>query len=276
MNTVRSLDEKEILKNNFIVANEENNIQFKNSKIIFKGENNYIFLDKDAQLVDTTVTFHGDNSVLYIGKTRNNKVQLKATLYHNSLIFFNEGCSFNKPLSVIASEAKDIIIGKDVMFSSGCWIRNSDVHMIYDEYQKRINESKTIFIGDHVWIGQDVSILKGSYIGSGAVIGLGSVVAKRIKSNSTNAGNPIKRIKENIFWDRQSAHFFVEKDTKRNKVYVKDPTSYLFKGNDNLVKWQKAISERPMFNNNFEIETFIKQLKNMDSLVVLNSITGEV
>ncbi|GBD62418.1 putative acetyltransferase [Tetragenococcus halophilus subsp. halophilus] len=143
------------------------------------------------------MTFHGDNSVLYIGKTRNNKVQLKATLYHHSLIFFNEGCSFNKPLSVIASEAKDIIVGKDVMFSSDCWIRNSDVHMIYDEHQKRINESKTIFIGDHVWIGQDVSILKGSCIGSGAVIGLGSVVAKRIKSNSTNAGNPVKKNKDN-------------------------------------------------------------------------------
>ncbi|WP_103083986.1 hypothetical protein [Tetragenococcus halophilus] len=98
---------------------------------------------------------------------------------------------------MIASEAKDIIVGKDVMFSSDCWIRNSDVHMIYDEHQKRINESKTIFIGDHVWIGQDVSILKGSCIGSGAVIGLGSVVAKRIKSNSTNAGNPVKKNKDN-------------------------------------------------------------------------------
>ncbi|WP_219726123.1 hypothetical protein, partial [Tetragenococcus halophilus] len=43
MNTVRSLDEKEILENNFIVIEDQNNIQFKNSKIIFKGENNYIF-----------------------------------------------------------------------------------------------------------------------------------------------------------------------------------------------------------------------------------------
>lgn len=90
---IRSFSEKERLKDNFIVTEEENNIQFKDSKIIFKGTNNYVFLDKDAQLVDTTITFHGSNSVLYIEKTRNNKVHLKATLYNHSLVFFNEGCS---------------------------------------------------------------------------------------------------------------------------------------------------------------------------------------
>jgi len=270
MNTIRSLDEKETLKNNFIVVEDENNIQFKNSKIIFKGKNNYVFLDKEAQLVDTTVTFHGDNSVLYIGKTRNNKIQLKATLYHHSLIFFNEGCSFNKPLYTIASEAKDIIVGKDVMFSSGCWIRNSDVHMIYDEHQKRINESKTILIGDHVWIGQDASILKGSYIGSGAVIGLGAVVAKRIKSNSTNVGNPVKRMNENIFWDRQSAHFFTEEETEQHQFYKEDPSVYYFKGPENLGQWQEFIEEKSVFSNQTEIITFFKKLINLDPLVVLN------
>ncbi len=268
MNTVKSLNEKEMLKNNFIVVDDKNNIQFKDSKITFKGENNYVFLDKDAQLVDTTVTFHGDNSVLYIGKTKNNKVQLKATLYHNSLIFFNEGCSFNKPLYTVASEAKDIIIGKDVMFSSGCWIRNSDVHMIYDENQERINESQHILIGDHVWIGQDVSILKGSYIGSGAVIGLGAVVAKRIKSNSTNVGNPVKRMHENIFWDRQSSHFFTEDETKQHKFYNDDPAIYYFKGLENLRKWQGFIEKKSVFRNQTEITSFLKKIINLDPLVV--------
>jgi len=87
MGTITSFNEKENLKNNFIVSEKVNNIQFKNSKIIFKGENNYVFLDKDAQLTNTTVTFHGNNSVLYIKKTRNNKIDLKATLYNHSFLF---------------------------------------------------------------------------------------------------------------------------------------------------------------------------------------------
>ncbi|AYW45233.1 acyltransferase [Tetragenococcus koreensis] len=269
MDTITALKEKEYLRNNSIVTEEINNIQFSNSKIIFKGENNYVFLDKDAQLKNTTVTFHGDNSVLYIGKTKNDKIEMKVTLYNNSLIFLNEGCSFNKPLTAIASEAKDIIVGKDVMFSSGCWIRNSDVHMMYDENQRRINESKNVIIGDHVWIGQDSSILKGSYIGSGSIIGLGSIVAKKIKTNSTNAGNPVKKIKDNIFWDRQSSHFFTEEDTQKNKFYMKDSSFYVFNNPENLTKWQDTIQQRPTFTNHFEIESFLKKVMNLEPLVVL-------
>ncbi|MDN6640867.1 MAG: acyltransferase, partial [Tetragenococcus sp.] len=212
---------------------------------------------------------HGNNSVLHIGKTQNNKINIKATLYNNSLVFFNEGCSFNKSLTLIASEAKDIIIGRDVMFSSGIWIRNSDVHMVYDENQRRINESQNILIGDHVWIGQDVSILKGSYIGSGSIIGLGSVVAKKIKTNSTNAGNPVKRIRENIFWDRQSSHFFTEEDTKQNRIYMKDSSSYFFNSPENLQKWQDIIKTRTPFTNKAEIEAFIKKIMNLEPLVIL-------
>ncbi|MCO7027548.1 acyltransferase [Tetragenococcus halophilus] len=269
---IRSFSEKERLKDNFIVTEEENNIQLKDSKIIFKGTNNYVFLDKDAQLVDTTITFLGSNSVLYIDKTRNNKIQLKATLYNDSLVSFNEGCSFNKPLFLIASEAKDIIVGKDVMFSSGCWIRNSDVHLIYDEYQRRINESKSILIGDHVWIGQNASILKGSYIGSGAIIGLGSIVAKKIQSNSINVGNPIKRIRENVFWDRQSSHFFTEEDTRQHEFYETDSSQYIFKATDNLEKWWENITAKPTFTNQSEIMGFIKKVIHLRPLVVLDSL----
>lgn len=268
MGTITSFNEKENLKNNFIVSEKVNNIQFKNSKIIFKGENNYVFLDKDAQLTNTTVTFHGNNSVLYIKKTRNNKIDLKATLYNHSFLFFDEGCSFNKSLFVIASEAKDIMIGKDVMFSSGCWIRNSDVHMIYDKQQERINESKSILIGDHVWVGQDVSILKGTCIGSGAILGLESIVAKRVKSNSINVGNPLKQIKENVFWDRQSSHFFTEEETKQHRFYEDDPSLFMFSGTNNLKKWQDIISKKPNFVNASEIKTFINRITKLEPMII--------
>ncbi|UKI27936.1 MAG: hypothetical protein L6V91_05215 [Bacilli bacterium] len=38
--------------------------------------------------------------------------------------------------------------------------------------RKRINQSKKyFFIGDHVWIGQGIMVLKNAMVGSGAVIG---------------------------------------------------------------------------------------------------------
>lgn len=55
-------------------------------------------------------------------------------------------------------------------------------------------ELKTI-IGNDVWIGLNVIILRGVKVGNGAVIGAGSIVTKDIPDYAVVAGNPAKIIK---------------------------------------------------------------------------------
>ncbi|MEK0399673.1 hypothetical protein [Tetragenococcus halophilus] len=55
MSTIKSVEEINDIENNFIVSESFSNIQFKNSKINFNGENNYIFIDKDAKLTNTII-----------------------------------------------------------------------------------------------------------------------------------------------------------------------------------------------------------------------------
>ena len=54
-------------------------------------------------------------------------------------------------------------------------------------------------IEDKVWIGANVTVLKGVTIGKNAVIGAGSVVTKSIPENAIAIGAPAKviRYKEN-------------------------------------------------------------------------------
>lgn len=56
--------------------------------------------------------------------------------------------------------------------------------------------SKSVIIGDNVWIGRNAIILKGVNIGSNAVIGAGAVVTKDVPSFSVVGGNPAKVIKK--------------------------------------------------------------------------------
>lgn len=52
-----------------------------------------------------------------------------------------------------------------------------------------------VTIGNNVWLGSRVMILKGVSIGDNSVIGASSVVTKPIPANCIAAGNPAKIIR---------------------------------------------------------------------------------
>lgn len=54
---------------------------------------------------------------------------------------------------------------------------------------------KEVYIGDNVWIGQDVIISGNVHIGEGAVVAIGSVVVKDVPDCAVVGGNPARVIK---------------------------------------------------------------------------------
>ena len=67
----------------------------------------------------------------------------------------------------------------------------------------RINHAKDVVIGNHVWIGRNVTINKVVGIGSNSIIAGHSVVTKNIPSNCIAAGTPAKVVKYQIDWLRE-------------------------------------------------------------------------
>jgi acetyltransferase-like isoleucine patch superfamily enzyme len=61
--------------------------------------------------------------------------------------------------------------------------------------------TQPIHIGNHVWIGMNVTILKGVQIGDGAIIAAGAVVTRNIPARCLAGGVPARVLKENITWE---------------------------------------------------------------------------
>lgn len=229
---VTCLEDISQLKNNSIIGVPQE--WGKSFVVEFSGSGNILMVEEGTRLGGGKVRFPGSNGIVVLRGSKHPYL-LDVTVWSESLFFCDTGSYFNGQLHAIASEGRYIVLGRDCLFSFGIWLRTADPHLVYDvQTHKRINSSKDILIGDHVWIGQDAMILKGSTIGSGSIIGAKSLVAgKAIPSNSSWGGNPAKEIRGDIFWDGASTHNWGPEQTKRSQNYHGD--NYIFKADDTTV-----------------------------------------
>lgn len=190
------------------------------SNINFEGENNILYCDKNVCLNKSVLNFCGCNSLIYLG-IGEHKVNI--SLWNDSVCHCGRFIYYNDTLKFLLSEHKHCFIGDSCIISVDVLIRNSDPHLIYScNDGNRINPTKSVYIGDHVWLGQCVNILKGTQIDSGSIIGASSVVAgKIIPHNSIWAGSPSRQIKNGVFWDRTCVHSFTEEMTEFSMNYRK-------------------------------------------------------
>lgn len=92
---------------------------------------------------------------------------------------------------------KEITIGNDVAISDNFTAWDSDAHTIIGKEESVV---QPIRIGNKVWIGANVTVLKGVTIGDGAIIAAGSLVNRDVPPYSLAAGVPAKVIKEQVIW----------------------------------------------------------------------------
>ncbi len=90
--------------------------------------------------------------------------------------------------------------GKNVLLGWNVYLRNFDGHKIYVN-NEIINKSQPLYVSDHVWFCSNSSVIKGVKIDKNCVIGYGSLITKDLLGeNNIFAGNPAKKIKDNVEW----------------------------------------------------------------------------
>lgn len=122
-------------------------------------------------------------------------------------LFIDEGCTLNNTHFYLNSCPNAFItLGKDCMFSTDIRLWASDTHQIISQDDQHIiNKKYGITIGNHIWCGTRCTILKNTTISDNSIIGAASVVSGHFNEpNIIIAGNPAKKIKENVNWLRES------------------------------------------------------------------------
>lgn len=89
------------------------------------------------------------------------------------------------------------------MFSRNITIRCGDSpHLIFDRTTGRyLDVSDGVFIGNHVWVGENVYITKKVTVPDECVVGACSVVSRRFSdTHCILAGNPARIVRTSIQW----------------------------------------------------------------------------
>ena len=140
-----------------------------------------------------------NNGVKYSDSGINGKCRIHVRDKGELIIDENVGIS-----DVTITCHEKILIGKNVLIGVGSQLRDTDNHSLNPNDRlvgKDWVNKKTapIKIGDNVFIGANVFVLKGVEIGRNSIVGAGSVVSRDIPENEIWAGNPARFIKKVSF-----------------------------------------------------------------------------
>ena len=90
-----------------------------------------------------------------------------------------------------------IVIGEGTHFAWECQVYDTDFHYIYDEESIVKRNIAPIYIGQYSWIGNRVTISKGTHLGNFSIVAANSIVNKNYGSEEhcIYGGVPARKIK---------------------------------------------------------------------------------
>lgn len=175
-----------------------------NCKIRFLGKNNTLEIQSGVRLEGCSFRISGNHNHILLERQVYGKNMDLCTENDGNRFVAGARTAFCGKIHLACIEGTGIVIGKDCLFSSDIVFRTGDSHAVTDLEGNRINPSKDIVFGDHIWMGHRTMVTKGVHIGNDNIIGTGAVVTKSIlETNCVIAGVPAKIVKTGVNWNSQ-------------------------------------------------------------------------
>ncbi|WP_158746878.1 acyltransferase [Acidisphaera sp. L21] len=171
-----------------------------NGVIVLNGNRATLEIADGCMLNGVSITLGDDCALMAEANCRLAALEVYAA--GGGRVRIGSNSNFTDRTRLFLHEPSTITIGRDCLFAADTLLCTSDMHSVLDrDTGKRINPPADIAIGDKVWIGHGVSVMKGTVIGTGAAIGIASVVTGMIDPFTMSAGSPARCRRRNITWD---------------------------------------------------------------------------
>lgn len=169
---------------------------------VLNGANNVVVFGAGASAKRSVVSMRGSGNIFCMGE--NALLRGAAiSITDQGFCIFGRGATTNSGNRFVVRGRGGITMGDDCMFAAETMVRTWDSHGIFDRTTKQpINLPAGVDLQSHVWVGDNVTILKGASIGTHAVIATHSVVTKMVEPYSIAAGIPAKVVRRNVLWSR--------------------------------------------------------------------------
>ena len=151
----------------------------------FYGKSYFVKCQGSKIIIGSNCTFNSDYTYNLVGI---NRKCIFSCLLPKATIEIGNNCGFS---GTVIGCHKSIKFGNNIKCGANTLITDGDWHL----EDLRSGVPTNVLIKDNVWLGVNVTILKGVTIGENSLIGAGSIVTKSIPPNVIAAGNPCKVIK---------------------------------------------------------------------------------
>jgi len=153
---------------------------------IFHGRPRFARHPKSSITIGSRCRFNSSKDSTVLGV---NHPCIISTSKEDAEIIIGESCGFT---GVSIGASKKIIIGDNVRCGNNTMIMDTDWHW----NDPRTGPNAPVEIGDNVWLGINVTVMKGVTIGENTVVAAGSIVTKALPPNVIAGGIPAKVIRE--------------------------------------------------------------------------------
>jgi acetyltransferase-like isoleucine patch superfamily enzyme len=174
------------------------------------GDDNVIIIEDSHLNSHIKITLNGNRNRIHIGKkSRCKDMSIHIGTYlpaHETKLEIGDEFSSEAHCKLLLYNSGNVLrIGQDCMFANHIIVRcGESPHLIFDsETGDYLDTSEGVFIGNHVWVGEQSYITKRCTLPDNSILAACSVATRRFDDpNVVIAGNPAQVVRKGVKWLR--------------------------------------------------------------------------